>query len=128
MIFFCDIDFHRKAPAKNDMGKMWGSSRFMSPEEYELGADLDEKTVVYLLGATAFELLANDTEESYQAWEDGKLSRSFETWSATKALFDVAFKAVSTERCKRYQTVSELITAWNVAKDININNTMKERL
>ncbi|MDD4164618.1 MAG: GNAT family N-acetyltransferase [Eubacteriales bacterium] len=115
----CDIDFYRKTPAKNDMGKMWGSSRFMSPEEYELGADLDEKTVVYLLGATAFELLANDTEESYQAWEDGKLSRSFGTWSATKALFDVALKAVSKDRSERYKTVSELITAWNAAKVIN---------
>ncbi len=115
----CDIDFYRKGPAKNDMGKMWGSTRFMSPEEFELGANLDERTVVYLLGATAFELLNNDTEEAYQAWESGKLSRSFEAWSATKALFDVALKATSIERCERYQTVSDLITAWNAAKTVN---------
>lgn len=31
----CDIDFFRKSPSINDMGQMWGSSRFMSPEEYE---------------------------------------------------------------------------------------------
>lgn len=38
----CDIDFFRKQPCINDMGRMWGSSRFMSPEEYELGAVIDE--------------------------------------------------------------------------------------
>ena len=37
----CDIDFYRRAPAVNDMGRMWGSSRFMSPEEFELGSPLD---------------------------------------------------------------------------------------
>lgn len=33
----CDIDLFRKSPTVNDMGRMWGSSRFMSPEEYVLG-------------------------------------------------------------------------------------------
>lgn len=115
----CDIDFYRKAPVKNDMGKMWGSTRFMSPEEYELGADLDEKTVVYLMGATAFELLSNDTEEAYQAWENGKLHRSFNAWSATNALFNVAVKAASLERNERYNTITELIETWNAAKTVD---------
>jgi serine/threonine-protein kinase len=112
----CDIDYYRKSPAKNDMGKMWGSKRFMSPEEYELGADLDEKTVVYLMGATAFELLSNDTDEACQAWKNGVLHRSFNAWSATKALFDVAIKAASNERNERYNTIAELLEAWNAAK------------
>jgi len=115
----CDIDFYRKAPTKNDMGKMWGSGRFMSPEEYELGAALDEKTVVYLMGAAAFELLSNDTEEAYQAWENGKLHRSFNAWSTTKALFDVAIKAASMERNERYNTITELLEAWNAAKVVD---------
>ena len=115
----CDIDFYRKAPVKNDMGKMWGSTRFMSPEEYELGADLDKKTVVYLMGATAFELLSNDTEEAYQAWENGKLHRSFHAWSATNALFNVAAKAASLERNERYNTITEMIEAWNTAKTVD---------
>ncbi len=45
----CDIDFFRKSPAVNDMGRMWGSSVFMSPEEFEKGAVLDEITNVYTL-------------------------------------------------------------------------------
>lgn len=35
LCMICDIDFFRKSPAVNDMGRMWGSARFMSPEEYE---------------------------------------------------------------------------------------------
>jgi serine/threonine protein kinase, bacterial len=100
----CDIDFYRKAPAKNDMGRMWGSTRFMSPEEYELGADLDEKTVVYIMGAAAFELLGEGIKGGYQGW------------SATKALYDVAAKAVSPEPGERYQKITELIESWNTAK------------
>lgn len=38
----CDIDFYAKAPYVNEMGRMWGSSRFMSPEESQLGAVIDE--------------------------------------------------------------------------------------
>lgn len=112
----CDIDFYRKSPAKNDMGKMWGSTRFMSPEEYMLGADLDEKTVVYLMGAAAFALLGNDTQGACQAWENGKPSRSFNAWSAAEALFDVATKAASPERSERYHTIAELVEMWNSAK------------
>lgn len=53
----CDIDYFRKLPTKNDMGKMFGSDRFLSPEEKVLGAELDETTNVYTLGQMAFSLL-----------------------------------------------------------------------
>ena len=52
----CDIDFFRKQPCSNDMGRMWGSSRFQAPEEFQLGAVIDEITNVYTVGATAFAL------------------------------------------------------------------------
>lgn len=39
-----------------DMGRMWGSSLFQAPEEYEVGAVIDEITNVYTAGATAFAL------------------------------------------------------------------------
>jgi len=47
------------------MGRMWGSSRFQSPEEYQLGADIDEVTNVYTIGTTAFALFGeyNRTRE-----------------------------------------------------------------
>ena len=52
----CDIEFYKKRPYYNSMGRMWGSSRFMSPEELTMGMPVDERTCVYVMGATAFEL------------------------------------------------------------------------
>ena len=63
----CDIDNYRKAPFTNDMGRMWGSSRFMSPEEFTLGAVIDERTNVYTLGAMAFALVA-DCSRKAEDW------------------------------------------------------------
>lgn len=96
----CDIDFFRKSPAVNDMGRMWGSSIFMSPEEFEKGAVLDEITNVYTLGAMAFALFGN-------------YKRNFENWSLNKNLYNVAVKATSDNRDSRYQSVEKLIDEWN---------------
>ena len=54
----CDVDLFRKKPFINDMGRLWGSSRFMSPEEFKLGAEIDEITNVYTAGAVAFALFS----------------------------------------------------------------------
>ena len=32
------------------MGRLWGSSRFMSPEEFELNAIIDSRTNVFNMG------------------------------------------------------------------------------
>jgi serine/threonine protein kinase, bacterial len=42
------------------MGRLWGSSRFMSPEEFGLGAKIDERTNVFNMGAIAFGLLGGE--------------------------------------------------------------------
>ncbi|MDE5604718.1 MAG: serine/threonine protein kinase [Eubacterium sp.] len=96
----CDIDFFRKAPVINDMGRMWGSSIFMSPEEFELGALMDEITNVYTLGAMAFALFGN-------------YKRDFENWTLSENLYNVAVKAISDDRLNRHQSVEELMNAWN---------------
>lgn len=96
----CDIDFFRKSPAENDMGRIWGSSIFMSPEEFELGATLDEITNVYTLGAMAFALFGNN-------------KRDIENWTLNKELFGVATKATSDDRNKRYQSIERLINEWD---------------
>lgn len=98
----CDIDFFRKSPTVNDMGRMWGSSVFMSPEEFEKGAVLDEITNVYTLGAMAFALFGN-------------YKRDLENWQLSKDLYNVAVKATSDNRDSRYQSVKELIDDWRNA-------------
>lgn len=97
--FLCDIDFYRKAPFVNDMGRMWGSALFMSPEEFELGAVIDETTNVYTFGAMAFALFANYKREK-------------EAWPLTPELFAVAEKATKNEKEARYSTLVELRDAW----------------
>ena len=100
----CDIEFYAKTPYKNPIGRMWGSSRFMSPEEFELGAVIDEITNVYTMGATAFAFFGNERD------------RCFEQWVLSKESFDVAKKAVNDDRDQRQQSIEQFITEWRVAK------------
>lgn len=98
----CDIDFFRKMPCVNDMGRMWGSSLFQSPEEYRLGAAIDQISNVYTLGATAFALLAD-------------FDRSRNRWPLGDSLYTVAAKATSEDRAHRQQSIQEFITEWEAA-------------
>lgn len=102
--YICDIDFYRKQPVSNDMGRMWGSTRFMSPEEFTFGAPIDEITNVYLMGAVAFALFGGETD------------RSLLKWRLTDSLYGIALKAVSDNRADRFATISDFIAEWNTAK------------
>jgi aminoglycoside phosphotransferase (APT) family kinase protein len=97
----CDIDLYSKRPYINKMGRMWGSSRFMSPEEFEQGAEINEITNVYLIGATAFALFG------------GEKDRSIEKWRLSEKLYRVALKAVSEDREKRQQSLEEFKSEWD---------------
>ena len=98
----CDIDFFRKQPCINDMGRMYGSSLFQSPEEFKLGAVIDEVTNVYTLGATAFALF-------------GEYNRTRDKWQLSDKLFEVATKAVSDDRSQRQQSIRQFIDEWEGA-------------
>lgn len=98
----CDIDLFCKKPCRNHMGRMWGSSVFMSPEEFTLDAELDEITNVYTAGAFAFALF-------------GGYQRSLETWTLSEGLFKVAEKAVSDDRGSRQQSIRQLMQEWEEA-------------
>ena len=99
----CDIDFYQKKPFYNTMGRLWGSFRFMSPEEFVLGSKIDSQTNVFTMGAIAFGLLG------------GELDRSFEKWEASTELYNVACKAVEKDRLIRYPTLKEFYKAWTKA-------------
>lgn len=98
----CDIDFFRPKPCVNDMGRMWGSSRFQSPEEYQLGAPIDERTNVYTLGALAFALFAGYKREPGD-------------WTLNQAAYAVACKATSPDPVPRQQTIHQFMSEWNAA-------------
>lgn len=100
----CDIDFYAGKPYINGMGRLWGSKRFMSPEEFELGASIDEVTNVFNIGAVAFALLG------------GELDRSCAKWEAGEALYNVARKATNPDTNGRYNSISALRHAWDEAR------------
>ncbi|NGP45923.1 serine/threonine protein kinase [Bacillaceae bacterium SIJ1] len=96
----CDIDLYETGPLINTMGRMWGSSRFMAPEEFAKDAVLDRRTNVYRMGATAFVLLG------------GAKDRSLAAWSASRALHEVALQAVEPNRDERFPDVRSFFEAW----------------
>jgi len=104
----CDIDFYQQKPVSNTMGKLWGSSRFMSPEEFEMGAAIDERTNVFNMGATAFVLLGGESDRSLSKWE------------ASEALYAVALHAVDKDRTKRFSSVAEFHQAWREARYLDV--------
>lgn len=99
----CDIDLYRPKPAVNDRGRMWGSARFMSPEEYEKDAVLDESTTVYAMGALAFEFFGDNR------------SRSKEDWFGPSVLYPVAAQATQEKKEARFPSVRAFLNAWRAA-------------
>ncbi|WMJ87683.1 hypothetical protein [Anaerocolumna sp. MB42-C2] len=61
------------------------------------------------MGATAFAMFGGETDHSY------------ERWKLDKNLFNIALKAVSTEREKRYFTIKKFADEWNQALLLYIN-------
>jgi serine/threonine-protein kinase len=100
----CDIDYYQKKPFINTMGRLYGSSRFMSPEEFELGASIDGITNVFNMGSIAFGLIG------------GELDHSFSKWEAGKVLYDVALKATEPNRNDRYASMADFYTNWMIAQ------------
>jgi serine/threonine-protein kinase len=98
----CDIDFFQKSPYVGRMG-LWGSSRFVSPEERTDGAVIDEVTNVYTLGATAFAMFADS-------------ARSHEAWTFSDAQYAVAKRATSDNRDERQQSIRQLIEEWRAVE------------
>lgn len=105
----CDVELYSKKPVINTMGRMWGSSRYMSPEEFQLGAQIDERSNVFQMGATAFQLFG------------GGIERSFDKWQANAKLYSIALKAVNIEKGDRYQTIDEYFETWNNAIEEQIS-------
>jgi serine/threonine-protein kinase len=94
-----DLDNYRDAPFRNDMGRMFGSSRFMAPEEFERGALIDEVTNVFTMGRTALVFLS-----------DGTLQRP--AFRGSSAQFAVVAKACSPARDDRFASMADFHSDW----------------
>lgn len=94
-----DLDSYRRGPTTNDMGRMFGSTRFMAPEEVELGARIDERTTVFNLGRIVWHFATRLTEDPAAFCGPAGLARVVE-------------KACEPSPADRYASVSELARAW----------------
>ena len=99
-VTLCDLDSYQPAPLVNRMGRMWGSTRFMAPEEFELGAAIDQVTNQVALGALAHTFLGDDATKSRRAWVGGD------------ERFAIAGRALDPVRERRWPSVAALAQAW----------------
>ena len=97
-----DLDGYREGPFINGMGRMFGSSRFMAPEEFVEGAPIDERTTVFTMGRTAANLLS-----------DGTLARS--AFRGNEAQYYVVCRAGRSSRSQRFASVADFYAAWLAA-------------
>lgn len=102
-VTLCDLDVYERAPMTNRQGRMWGSTRFMAPEEYELGALIDEVTNLVALGALAHTFLGDDD------------SQDRASWVGSDDQFAVAARALDPVRARRWPSVAALADAWRTA-------------
>jgi serine/threonine-protein kinase len=97
-----DLDHYRAGPFRNEMGRMFGSERFMAPEEFAWGACIDERTNVFALGRTALVFLS-----------DGTLTPG--PFRGPPALFDVVARACDPDPVRRFGSVGMFCRAWHAA-------------
>lgn len=98
-----DLDTYRRGASTNDMGRMFGSPRFMAPEEFERGAPLDSRTTVFTLGRLVRHFGTGLTEDLVQ-------------FCGGEAAADVLDRATRLPREHRFGTVRELAAAWSAAR------------
>ncbi len=98
-----DLDAYWPGPVVNTMGRMFGSERFMAPEEFTLGARIDARTTVFTLARAAFVLTGADPGD-----RDG--------FSGGPAAYDVLVRATRPDPRERHGTVAEFVTAWAGAR------------
>ena len=94
-----DLDSYRSGPYVNTMGRMFGSTRFMAPEEFTLGAPIDQRTSVFTLGRTAFVFLGEDSD-----------------FRGPPGVRAVAGRACRERPEDRYPTIEAFCAAWRAAR------------
>jgi serine/threonine-protein kinase len=97
-----DLDHYRDQSFTNEMGRMFGSTRFMAPEEFEFGATIDEVTNVFTMGRVMFVFLS-----------DGTLKLS--SFRGSSSLYEVMIRTCQPERKERFPSMKAFHAAWLAA-------------
>lgn len=98
-----DLDTYRRGPGVNTMGRMFGSTQFMAPEEMELGAPIDQRTTVFTLGRLI--------------WHFGtRLTEHAESFCGDDELRQLAQTACAERRADRHPSVAVFAERWRGAR------------
>jgi serine/threonine protein kinase, bacterial len=100
-----DLDHYRRGPTVNDMGRMFGSTRFMAPEEFELGAVVDERTTTYTLGRLVWHFCTRLTERA-------------DDFCGPASLAGVVQQACQLSPADRHASVASFAKAWAAARNL----------
>lgn len=100
-----DLDSYRRGPSTNDMGRMFGATRFMAPEEFEVGATIDERTTVFTLGRLVWHFATRLTEHADAFCGSAELAKVIET-------------ACQPRPADRHSGVAALLNAWNSGREV----------
>lgn len=98
-----DLDGYHPGPFRNTLGRLFGSSRFMAPEEFELGQKIDQRTTVFTMGRTAAVLLADGTLDC-------------DAFRGHAGLHDVVMRACRVSPSDRFASVADFHEAWQRAR------------
>ena len=99
-----DLDcYHRGGPFENVVGRMYGSTRFMAPEEFQRGQLIDGRTTVFNLGRAALVFLA-----------DGALRG--DEFRGTDSQLEVVRRACEPDPAQRFASVDAFYSAWSQAE------------
>jgi hypothetical protein len=88
-----------------EMGRMFCSTRFMAPEEFELGALIDERTNAFVTGRTALVFLSDGTLDA-------------DVFRGTCDLFEVVARACEPVHSRRYDSMAAFYSAWRAARAV----------
>ncbi|KXK57318.1 MAG: serine/threonine protein kinase [Chlorobi bacterium] len=94
-----DLDHYHPGPFCNQMGRMFGSARFMAPEEFQRGEMIDQRTTLFTLARIALWMLG-----------DGTLNP--QAFRGTEGMLQVLKQATEPNPELRFQTVRSFWEAW----------------
>jgi hypothetical protein len=98
-----DLDTYHRGAFTNTMGRMFGSDRFMAPEELTLGATIDQSTTVFTLArlVTHFGTRLTEQLDSFVGSAEGA---------------EVLRRGCRPEPSDRFSTVTEFAAAWTAGR------------
>jgi serine/threonine-protein kinase len=97
-----DLDTYHRGPLVNEMGRMFGSTRFMAPEEFQRGAEINERTNVFTMGRSMAVFLS-----------DGTLEQA--PFRGSPALYEVMCGAARESPGERFESMAAFWSAWRNA-------------